>query len=116
MSKPKIDSYRFGRIMIDGEVYTKDVIILPQEVIPNWWRDKGHRLKPADLERVLEAKPGTLVVGQGAYGRMTVDETTRQALAEAGIELISVNTAEAVARYNKLREGGEVAAALHLTC
>jgi hypothetical protein len=47
---------------------------------------------------------------------MTVDESTRQALVEAGIELISVNTAEAVERYNKLRDGGEVAAALHLTC
>jgi len=116
ISGPKIDSYRFGRIVIDGEAYTKDVIILPDGVIPNWWRDEGHRLKPGDLERVLDAGPKTLVVGQGAYGRMGVDVATRQLVAEAGVELIELSTSEAVERYNQLRDRGDVAAALHLTC
>jgi len=28
----KIDSYSFGRIVIDGQVYTSDVIIYPDRV------------------------------------------------------------------------------------
>ena len=30
---PKIESYRFGHIVIDGETHTNDVIILPERVI-----------------------------------------------------------------------------------
>jgi hypothetical protein len=29
MSSPRIESYRFGRIVIDGHPYSKDLLILP---------------------------------------------------------------------------------------
>ena len=116
MTIPTIDSYRFGRVEIDGQVYTKDVIILPDRVIPNWWRREGHALVPADLEAVLEAAPATLIVGQGAFGRMRVTDETRALLAERGIELLAAPTREACKIYGDMRERGNVAAALHLTC
>ena len=34
----RIDHYEFGRIMIDGRQETKDLIILPDRVLRNWWR------------------------------------------------------------------------------
>ena len=69
MSSPQIDSYRFGQIIVDGQAYTKDIIILPERVIPDWWRKSGHNLSVNDLEAVFESQPHVLVVGQGSLGR-----------------------------------------------
>ena len=116
MSSPKIDSYRFGRVVIDGETHTKDVIILPKRVIGGWWRMEGRVLQPKDLEAVIEVAPEVLVVGKGAYSRMRVTPEAQAALEAAGIELVSENTEAACKQYNQLRGGKSVAAALHLTC
>lgn len=116
MSSPKIDSYRFGQIVIDGKSHSKDVIILPERVISNWWRDKGHLLQPGDLSAVFEVQPKVLVVGQGAYSRMEIAMETRQALQSAGIELICQASSQAVQTYNELCGKKEVAGAFHLTC
>ncbi|MCJ7660536.1 MAG: MTH938/NDUFAF3 family protein, partial [Anaerolineales bacterium] len=86
MIPPKIDSYRFGRIVIDGQAYNQDVIVLPDQVIRDWWRGSGHVLNPNDLRYVIEASPEVLVVGQGSVSRMQVLDETKQALEEAGIE------------------------------
>jgi hypothetical protein len=112
----KIDSYRFGQVVIDGTPHHKDVIILPDRVIGGWWRKEGHALHPEDLEAVFEATPEVLVVGQGAYGRMQVTDETERALQDAGIKLIALPSGEAVETYNRLRGERAVAAALHLTC
>lgn len=115
--QPRIDSYEFGRIQIDGQTYTSDVIILPTGVRDNWWRDEGHTLKPADLSPVLEASPEVLVVGQGAHGMMRVSSESLSCLRTAGIEAVCAPTKRAVEMYNERRQRGEgVAAALHLTC
>jgi hypothetical protein len=116
MIAPKIDSYRFGRVVIDGDPYIKDVIILPERVIGGWWRIEGHALHPEDLEVVIEAAPDILVVGRGASSRMKITQDVRDSLAAAGIELESENTEAACERYNQLRGKNKVAAALHLTC
>jgi hypothetical protein len=116
MSQPEIQSYRFGRVVIDGKAHTKDVIILPDRVITGWWRRHGHSLLPEDLAAVLAAGPDLLVVGQGAYRRMSVTDQVRQALEQAGIDLIAQSTKQACETYNHLREEMMVAAALHLTC
>jgi hypothetical protein len=112
----KIDSYRFGQIVIAGKVHHNDVIILPNRVIGGWWRKEGHALHPGDLDAVFEAAPEVLVVGQGASGLMRVTEETKQALKDASIELVALPTGKAVEAYNDLRDERAVAAALHLTC
>lgn len=116
MSQPKIESYGFGHITIDGKSHSQDVIILPDRVIGNWWRNEGHSLGPNDLDAVFEVKPDVLIVGQGAYGRMDVPAGTREAIQAAGIEVIVQKTAQAYQTYNQMREKRKVAAALHLTC
>jgi hypothetical protein len=80
MIPPKIDSYRFGRIVIDGQAYNCDVIILPDQVIRDWWRGSGHILHPDDLLLVFEASPKVLVVGQGSTSRLQVLYDTIPAL------------------------------------
>jgi hypothetical protein len=116
MSTPRVESYQFGRVVIDGKVYHKDVIILPDRVIGGWWRKEDHALHPGDLEAAFEAAPEVLIVGQGASGLMQVTEETRQALQAANIKLVALPTEEAIEAYNRLRAEHAVAAALHLTC
>ena len=48
----RIEGYRFGNIRVDGTEQTRDVIVLPERVVTNWWRADGHRLVLADLEDV----------------------------------------------------------------
>ena len=112
----RIESYQFGRIVVDGQAYTADLILLPERILEGWWRQEGHVLHPADLEAVWDAAPDVLVVGQGAYGRMRVPDETRRAVERSGIELIVLPTGEAVERYNALPAEQRAAAALHLTC
>jgi hypothetical protein len=111
-----IDDYRFGRVAIDGRIYTSDLILLPHRVIGSWWREEGHVLHASDLRPVFELEPDVLIVGQGAFGRMCVPAEVRQALADAGIELVALATPGACETYNTLSRERTVAAALHLTC
>lgn len=116
MKSPKIEAYEFGQIVVDGRRYTQDLILLPDRVVPNWWRKEGHSLALEDLQEVLESPPDLLVVGQGHVGRMQVPARTRQRLEEAGMEVIAEPTTRACETYNRLRRERRVAAALHLTC
>lgn len=113
---PRVDNYRFGSIRIDGETYTKDVIILPDRVIREWWREHGHSLVMDDLQEVLDAGVDVLVVGIGQLGRVAVPQATVQQLREAGLDVIIERTGSACDTYNEQRDQRRVAAALHLTC
>jgi hypothetical protein len=116
MAVPKIESYRFGEIVIDGQPYSNDVIIYPNRVDDEWWREEGHSLALADVWEVLQTPPEVLVIGLGSAGRMNVPAETRQQLQKAGVEVIAEPTASACETYNRLCEKRRVVAALHLTC
>lgn len=112
-----IDSYQFGKIVIDGVSYSSDCLIVGNAIEADWWRKQGHSLSVEDLETVIAAKPSVLVVGCGASGLMKVPEQTRLALQEHGIRLEALDTKKAVQRFNELSQADtNVAAALHLTC
>lgn len=110
-----IDSYSFGKIIIDGEEYSGDVIIIEGKVRPNWRRKRGHFLGKEDLGPVLEAGIHTLIIGTGYNGVMQVGEDVRGYCRENGIELIEMKSADAVEECNR-RMGRGVAAGIHLTC
>lgn len=116
MSGPEIQAYHFGVMVIDGQSYHHDLIILPDRVLDGWWRQEGHVVYAADLAAVFEAAPALLVVGRGAEGRMRVAGETRRALKWAGIELIAEPTGQAWLTYNARRGQCAAAAAFHLTC
>lgn len=114
----KIDSYRFGKIVVDGEAYSKDVILLAGEVISPWWRSAGgHVFAPEDLEPVLSARPEVVVLGLGYFGRVRVAEETFSEFSQMQSEVLTKPTKTAVESFNRLvAEGRDVVAALHLTC
>jgi hypothetical protein len=111
----RIEGYRFGRVVVDGKELTRDVIVLPERVLSNWWRIDGHRLVLDDLQEVLDELPGRLVVGTGADEQMRPDPEALQSLKERGIEVEVLSTERAVRRYHDL-DPRATAAALHLTC
>jgi len=112
-----IDSYKFGKIIIDGVEYSNDCIIFGNSVWSNWRRKQGHLLSDKDLQPVIEAKPTVLIVGCGTSGLMKIPNETRHVLLEEDIQLEAVDTARAVERFNELSQTGvNIAAALHLTC
>lgn len=116
MSIHQIENYKFGEVTINGKKYHKDVIILPEHIIENWRRDKGHYLQIKDLDAVFQEQPQVLVIGQGAYGRMQVPKEIYKVVKERGIEVFSLPTGEACKKFNQINPEKPKAAALHLTC
>jgi hypothetical protein len=112
---PRIEHYRFGHVIVDGEEQTRDVIVLPDRVLTDWWRADGHRLAFADLNEVIDELPERLLVGTGAYGQMRPDPEALQELRQRGVEVEALPTDEAIRRYGQL-DPRRTAAALHLTC
>ena len=111
----RIEHYEFGRIVVDGREETRDLIILPDRVVRNWWRQDGHALVLDDLDEVLDELPAHLVVGTGADGRMRPDPDTLRRLQERGMTVETLPTSQAVHRFGEL-DPARTAAALHLTC
>lgn len=111
----RIDSYSFGRIVINGKTYTSDVIVFPGRVLSSWWRKEGHLLQMEDLAEVLKERPDVLIVGRGYSGVMEVPQGLIDELKRLGIEVIVEKTTGAVKIFNDYK-GRRVVAALHLTC
>ena len=110
-----IEGYRFGRVMIDGEEHTRDVIVLPARIVAGWRRRDGHALVIEDLEGIVDELPPTLILGTGADERMRPDPRAIEMLRERGTDVEALPTAEAVRRYGEL-DPQRTALAMHLTC
>lgn len=113
-----IDSYSFGRMRINGRLYTADLIIFPDGTIQDsWWRRQGHRLEMADIAALAEARPDILVAGTGDSGLMRPETGLTEQLARAGITLVAEPSQEAAQTFNRLLQAGEkVGGCFHLTC
>ena len=112
----KIDTYSFGKIVINGKEYNSDVIIFADRVYSSWKRLKGHLLQLADINEILERNPDTVIIGTGAYGLMKIHTNVITKLKNRNIELIKEKTKEAIEIYNQISPDRNVIAGLHLTC
>jgi hypothetical protein len=113
-----IDQYRFGTLVVDGREIHGDVLVMPGGVQEHWWRREGHMLRLVDLGAALDADLRRIVVGTGAYGRMRPAAGLERELAERGVDVEVLPTADAVDRINALLLAGASgwAGALHLSC
>src|SRR5918994_7963900 len=66
----ELGDYGFGSLTVDGERHTRDLIVLPDRVVPDWWRREGHSLAMEDLDEVIDELPERLILGCGAHGRL----------------------------------------------
>ncbi len=113
-----IEEYRFGKMVIDGKTYEKDLMVAGGKVIPEWWRKKGHNLQVEDIKEVIEREqPEIVVVGKGQFGMMSISDEVRQYLHDQDIELYDKKTGKAVQIYNRYYQRKKhVLGAFHLTC
>src|ERR671937_129946 len=91
----KLEDYSFGRITVVGEEHTRDLIVLPGRVVPDWWRRDGHSLAMEDLDEVQDELPERLILGCGAHGQLRPDPAVLDALRRRGIEVEALPAAEA---------------------
>lgn len=113
-----IEKCGFGKMEINGRVYTSDLMILPNgEIADGWRRIRGHHLVLEDIQSLLEYRPGIIVAGTGIYGRMRIEPALEAFLTKGGIELIAQPTKSAARIYNDLTGSAKsVAGCFHLTC
>ncbi len=109
-----IDQYSFGKIIINGKAFTKDIIIQNGQ-IKSWWRKQGHNVQLDDVKEVIKEKPDIMIIGTGGHGAMQVPEETRRFILEKGIKLITEKTSDAVNTFNKEKQENK-AGLFHLTC
>lgn len=119
-----IEEYKFGSITVDGKIYNFDVEVRWTGAVLKWWRKEGHTIDIEDVERAVEQKPDTIILGTGAYGVCQVTDDCKKFIEEKGIKLIIDKTEEAVKTFNiileesKEEEGkqNQVIGLFHLTC
>lgn len=112
---PMIDRFEFGSIVLDGETYRSDIVILPDGSLEPWHGANDDRRAIEGIERVVEAGPATVVVGLGTAGGMALTPEMRARFEKAGIELIACRTHKACDTYRRLRRKRRLAAILHVT-
>ena len=114
-----IDSYSFGKIIINRKEYRKDIKIINGEVIQNWWRKEGHNLDIDDIKDIIDFKTDILIIGSGAFGLMKVKKTIVKHIEDIGIKIEVFRTSKAVKEFNLLfnkNNKKNIAGAFHLTC
>ncbi len=112
-----VEHYEFGKIRINGKIYTRDLIIMPWRIVENWWRKEGHRVQMEDLKEIMNEEISYFIIGTGYYGRVNVDRDVIEFFERRGVRVILKESEEAVKDYNKFaKEGKKVALGIHLTC
>ena len=112
-----IDSYSFGKIIINGDEFSSDVLIFKNFIKHNWWRKKGHELCIEDIKKAVEEfNPTIAIVGTGKFGLMKILPETEEYLRSTNTKLIVQKTNIAFTTYNDLFRSEKVLGAFHLTC
>ncbi|HDD43624.1 MAG TPA: hypothetical protein ENG63_02005 [Candidatus Desulfofervidus auxilii] len=112
-----IEDYRFGKIVINGNTYTSDVIVTKTKIFPSWWRKEGHKVYWIDLEKFITPDIKIVILGTGASGLMQPTAELKEKLKEKGIKLIALPTKEAIKVFNDyLKKEEEILGGFHLTC
>lgn len=119
-----IERFEWGQFLVNGQLHSaegrgvgKDICIVGGEVFP-WKERKGHRLTPKMAQPALLAGVKILVIGNGVNGAIRVTQKTRQAIKEAGVDVLIIErTPKACEEFNRLaRKGKAVALLAHGTC
>lgn len=112
-----IESYSFGHMSIDGNEYTKDVIIYPDgRILSPWWRRQGHYLIYEDIAELIATAPETIICGTGAMGVMRVSAELKDYLKNHRIDFIVQKSSKAVETYNQMSGNRKIGGCFHLTC
>ena len=119
-----IKEYHFGSITINGKAYNHDVEVRWTGEVLKWQIRIKHEINIKEIERAVEQKPDTIVIGNGAAGLAEVTKACQEFIQGLGIKLIIDKTGEAVKTFNVINEESKeeegkqnmVIGLFHLTC
>jgi hypothetical protein len=117
----KVDNLKFGSIVVGGKEYQRDIFIFPDGSVKERKGGFGmfgdHAITKAEIEKLVEANPDTIVVGTGTSDAAGLVSEAKAYAQQSKAELLSLSSFEAIERFNKLvDEGKRVAALIHITC
>ena len=111
----RIDSTKFGEIVIDGKTYYSDVRV--------WWdgkvemRESSHTLEMNEFTALLRKKPEILVVGTGDPGTLKILPEVVQAAEDQKVEIFTETSSKATEMFNAfVADKKKVVAVIHVTC
>ncbi|HHJ51982.1 MAG TPA: hypothetical protein ENJ89_02200 [Caldithrix abyssi] len=113
----EVQSLEFGRLQIDGRVYTEDIVIDGQKIQPRR-KDASRKYKhryghtPLSAEENIPWQCKRLVIGSGIYGSLPVMPEVEQRAEQLGVELLVIPTRDAIKYLNE----PDTNFVLHLTC
>jgi hypothetical protein len=118
---PRVDSFEFGSIVIDGRRYGHDVLVFPDGAIKRrkggFWKFGSHVIKKVEIDELLKTNPEIVVLGTGTDARLRLASDAELALKEPGINCAVLPSLAASERLNDLWDSGKrVAALIHVTC
>lgn len=117
----KIDSYKFGAIIVNGKKYKRDVFLFPDGALRErkrgFWRLGNHSINKEEIGELIEVSPDIVIIGTGAMSRAKLAPEAESAIKEAKAELIVLPSKEATEKWNEqVGLGKRVAALIHITC
>jgi uncharacterized protein len=105
-------AYGEGYVAVNHEKHEKNLIVLPETIVPEWTTATVATLTEADMSRLLELGTEIILLGTGNRLRFPPGALLRP-FAPAGIGLEVMDLQAACRTYNILAtEGRKVAAAL----
>ncbi len=117
---PRITELSWGSVETDAGTF-RDARLWPGGGRDWDWNETGtgHEpgVQPADVEELLNNGADVVVIGRGQQGRLQVMDATLSRIEDQGAMAETLDTQEAVERYNQLAEQGvAVGALIHSTC
>ena len=107
-NSPRISHLSWGHIEVEGYPPFKDAKIFPGGAREWNWRETGTRhvpgIQPADVHELIEHGARAVVLSKGILERLQVCSATLEVLAKSGIQVEVLQTGDAVARFNELRQ------------
>jgi len=110
--KLAIRAYEKGKLIINEQAYHKNLIIMPEQLIPDWRPQSVEDLVEADFDEMIALKPSMIILGTGEK-QIFPSAALYAGATNAGIGVEIMNTPAACRTYNILMsEGRSIAAAL----
>lgn len=114
----RVDSFEFGKISINSQLYTHDIIIINNRLIEERRKHLSRALKsqyrhtPLTTAENIPWNCKTLVIGTGVNGRLPIAEEVRSRAYEMSVNLITKPTPDAIKHIND----SDTNLILHITC
>ncbi|MDQ3197506.1 MAG: Mth938-like domain-containing protein [Burkholderiales bacterium] len=104
--------YGEGFVLVNGQRFDRNLIVLPERLIADWDVDSFENLSARNFDFLLSLQPGILLLGTGRHLRFPHPRLSAS-LVQANVGLEVMDTHAACRTYNVLvEEGRKVAAAL----